>query len=154
MAIFDYTKAYTLFAARCYAYPSFPVNARRLAPSRSRLPHSGPSSPHRSKDAVKEVKVVMSDKIVKVALPMGTVSIGTYPLSPRPATLRGTTLGMVDNSKAGSDVFLRVMGNVLTSQYGVSEVIHFRKPGSTVPLARASLHSLMRCGAIISGVGD
>ena len=50
-----------------------------------------------------------------------------WSLSPRPADLRGKRIGLLDNSKANSDVILRGIAALLNDEYEFAEVIYLRK---------------------------
>jgi hypothetical protein len=73
----------------------------------------------------------------------------------RLATLEGTTLALLNNSKANADVFLDELAGVLRARYGVNEVIFAGKPSSSKIASRALLDDLaVRAHGIITGIGD
>ena len=47
----------------------------------------------------------------------------TYSLAPRLATLQGTTLGLIDNHKRNTNVYLEELGRLLQAHYGVARVV-------------------------------
>lgn len=77
------------------------------------------------------------------------------PLAPRPRTLDGLTVGLLDSSKRNSDILLAEIGSALKARYGAREVMQRAKPTFTVP-APADLVDEMaaRCHVIVTGVGD
>lgn len=91
---------------------------------------------------------------VKVAIPIGDVNESLYSLSRRPNSLKGATIGMVDNKKPGSAVLLNMIGELLIAQHGISDIVTVRKPSSVVPVSETAQRDLARCHAIICGVGD
>jgi hypothetical protein len=78
--------------------------------------------------------------------------------TPRPApplaSLRGATLGFVDNAKIGTERFLDHLEALLKARHGVREVIRRRKPDSSRPAPRAVLAELAGADAVVSAVGD
>ena len=73
---------------------------------------------------------------------------------PRPRSLEGTVVGLVDNARTNSDRFMRVMGGLLEKS-GVGGVVIRRKPNPSVPLPDETLDELLkRCGVVVHGVAD
>jgi len=72
---------------------------------------------------------------------------------PRPASLEGLTVGLLDISKARGDVFLDRLEELLAGR-GI-EVLRFRKPTFTKP-APADLRREIgtRCHAVVEALAD
>ena len=72
----------------------------------------------------------------------------------RLASLAGRTIGLLDNGKFHVRELLDHVEEMLRSQYGVAQVLRFRKPDASRPAPPAVLADMQRCEAIISAVGD
>jgi|TARA_B110000014_G_C19680059_1_gene356753 hypothetical protein len=76
-------------------------------------------------------------------------------LSPRPVDLRGKRLGLLDNSKANSDVILNTVADILNEQYEFADVFYVKKHSACLPPVPEILADLHRnCDIVIAGVGD
>ena len=53
--------------------------------------------------------------------------------APRPIDLRGKRLGLLDNSKANSDVILRLIAEVLNEKFELTDILYAQKHSSSVP---------------------
>jgi len=75
--------------------------------------------------------------------------------APRPASLTGKVIGILDNGKTKSDLLLREIQNLLRSEAGVAEVIMVRKASAYRPAPDEQLDDLARrADAVIAGIGD
>ena len=76
-------------------------------------------------------------------------------LAPRPIDLRGKRLGLLDNSKANSDVILRMIAEILDEKYEFTEIFYAQKHSSSLPPKPEILADLHRnADIVIAGVGD
>ena len=76
-------------------------------------------------------------------------------LAKRLPSLKGTTIGLVDNTKHNSDLFLKVIGEALLERYGVSEVVSVRKANANTPAPPELLDQITsRCDGVIHAVAD
>jgi len=75
-------------------------------------------------------------------------------LAPPLAALAGTTIGMIDNAKIGTERFFDHVESILRSRYGVREFVRRRKPDSSRPVPEEMLGELSGADAILSAVGD
>ncbi|MBI2525942.1 MAG: hypothetical protein HYV93_08155 [Candidatus Rokubacteria bacterium] len=75
-------------------------------------------------------------------------------LAPPLASLRGATVGFIDNAKIGTARFFDHLEALLRERDGVREVIRRRKPDSSRPAPREMLAELSAADAIVSAVGD
>ena len=72
---------------------------------------------------------------------------------PRPSSLEGLTVGLLDISKPRGDVFLDRLEELLTAR-GV-EVLRFRKPTFTKPAPADLRHEIaVRCDAVVEALAD
>ena len=78
---------------------------------------------------------------------------GHRPRAPRPASLNGLTIGLLDIAKARGDVFLGRVAELLAVR-GL-RVAHFRKPTYTKPApADLRVEIRTRCDAVIEALAD
>ena len=76
-------------------------------------------------------------------------------LAPRPVTLSGKRLGVLDNSKANSDVILRTIAKTLNEQYEFSDIFYIKKHSASLPPSPEVMSELHRhVDVVITGVGD
>jgi len=76
-------------------------------------------------------------------------------LSPRPSSLQGKRLGLLDNSKANAEVILKAIARILDEEYEFSEVFYIKKHSASLPPHPEVLEELHRnCDMVIAGVGD
>ena len=76
-------------------------------------------------------------------------------LVPRPTDLRGKRLGLLDNSKANSDVILRAIAAILNERYEFSEIFYTKKHSASLPPRPEILADHHRnADIVIAGVGD
>ena len=72
----------------------------------------------------------------------------------RLVSLQGRTIGLLDNGKFHARELLDHVEGMLRSQYGVAQVLRFRKPDASRPAPPAVIADMQRCEAVISAVGD
>jgi hypothetical protein len=75
-------------------------------------------------------------------------------MAPPLASLEGAVIGLLDNAKIGTARFYDHLEEILTSRFGVREVIRRRKPDASRPAPPEMLGALGAADAIISGIGD
>ena len=79
----------------------------------------------------------------------------SYQLAPRLATLEGARIGLIDNRKRHSDVFLARLQELLRDRYGVAGFEYYTKVGASVPTPDAVMADMTRnCDAVIHAVAD
>ncbi len=75
--------------------------------------------------------------------------------APRPKSIRGLRLGLVDNTKHNSDRLLLRIAALLESDYGAkSHVIRRKHSSGAAPHAEIIAEFKANCDAIVAGVGD
>jgi len=76
-------------------------------------------------------------------------------LAPRPATLRGLRIGLVDNTKFNSDTLLRKVAERLASRHGMQVTVTNRKRSPSHEIDEAGIKALRaQADLVISGIGD
>ena len=73
----------------------------------------------------------------------------------RLSALDGMTLGLIDNRKRNANVYLEELARVLRDDYGVSDVVTYRKASQSMPTPPEVLDDMAaKCDAIIHAVAD
>jgi hypothetical protein len=76
-------------------------------------------------------------------------------LSPRPATLRGATLGLLDNGKPNGAVLLGEVGRQLSERFDLREVRTYTKGYFGTPVEQTQTQRIRdECDAVVAGIGD
>ncbi len=96
----------------------------------------------------------MQDEIL-VFDPVANVRV-TSLRAPKPlVTLRGLTVGVIDNTKPNFDVLAKELCRVLQRDYAVERVIYKVKHAPSVPATVVSYDELAKtCGLVFTGSGD
>lgn len=91
--------------------------------------------------------------MIELLDPTGEAEPGSRPRAPRPASLDGLTIGLLDIAKMRGDVFLDRIAELISAR-GL-RVARFRKPTYTKP-APANLRGEIRarCHAVIEALAD
>lgn len=75
--------------------------------------------------------------------------------APRPASLRGATIGLLDNTKQNADTFLAEVGALLLERYGAAGVVPLTKTAFALPASDELAEQIVRrCDVLVTGVGD
>jgi len=75
--------------------------------------------------------------------------------APRPASLEGKRVGLIENTKFNSDRLLAKIGHILKAEYGAAETRMWRKHNSSVPAHQEIIEELKRtCDVMVAGIGD
>jgi hypothetical protein len=70
-------------------------------------------------------------------------------------TLKGKTVGFIDNSKPNFDHLADDLAELLVARHGVASVIRHRKLSASIPAAESVLEEIARqCDLVIAGSGD
>jgi len=76
-------------------------------------------------------------------------------LAPRPQSLKGLTVGLLDNTKPNGAVILRAVGRELQERYGVREIRMFRKGYFGTPVEESVVQqTLHNCDFAVAAIGD
>jgi hypothetical protein len=74
--------------------------------------------------------------------------------APRPETLAGARVALLDISKPKGREFLDTVERLLVDEHGVAEVVRLRKPTFTRPAPPEVLSEAERCGAVLVALAD
>ncbi len=75
--------------------------------------------------------------------------------APRPKSLAGLRVGLVDNSKHNSDQLLMRIAGLLESDYGAKAHVMRRKISAGVPASPEIIAEFKNaCDVVVAGVGD
>jgi len=75
--------------------------------------------------------------------------------APRPGSLAGKRVGLVENTKFNSDRLLQKIGDLLRAEHGAGETRMWRKHNSSVPAHDAIIQELRAtCDVMVAGIGD
>ncbi len=86
--------------------------------------------------------------------PTSEEAVTTSHRAPRPSSLAGCTVGLLDNGKLRVHELLNALETLLRIEHGVAEVVRFTKPDASRPMPPEVLAALHACDAVIAGVGD
>jgi hypothetical protein len=74
---------------------------------------------------------------------------------PRPKSLKGLRIGLVDNTKHNSDQLLMRIAGILEKEHGAkSHVIRKKKSAGSAPSPEMIAEYKQNCDVIVAGVGD
>jgi hypothetical protein len=75
--------------------------------------------------------------------------------APRPESLEGKRVALIENTKFNSDRILQKIGEILKSEYGVREVRMWRKRNASVPAHEEIIEEVKKtCDLMVAGIGD
>lgn len=89
---------------------------------------------------------------LQVHVPTGAVDTTPKRLAQRLENVRGMRIGILDNHKEFADLVLRGIVDALKRNYGVAEVVLWRKNYLGIPSPFAQ-EMAATCDAVINGVG-
>jgi hypothetical protein len=74
---------------------------------------------------------------------------------PRPTSLRGKRVALIENTKFNSDRLLARIGDVLKEEYGVAEWKMYRKHNAGVPAHQEIIEAIKTSAdVVVAGIGD
>lgn len=94
-------------------------------------------------------------RAMEILDPVGSSAAATRTGAPRPASLQGAVIGVLDNSKPNARVLLEGVARALAAKLGAAEVRVWRKPGASIGATRAVLDEMAaHCGAVLTASAD
>ena len=92
---------------------------------------------------------------VQILDPTTEVNPRRIAYAPRPGTLEGLTIGLVDNTKHNSDQLLIRIAKILEDKHGAkAHVIRRKKSSGAAPHSEIIEEYKASCDLIVAGVGD
>ena len=92
---------------------------------------------------------------IKIFDPTTSVEEKKIEFVPRPKSLRGLRIGLVDNRKYNSDKLLIKIADILEKEYHAEAHIILKKHNAGVPAHREIIDEIASgCDVVIAGVGD
>jgi hypothetical protein len=78
-----------------------------------------------------------------------------FDMAPRPGSLKGLTLGLIDNGKRNSDYMLKEIGRRLKDLYGFRGEVHLKKPSPSHAVSEDAARELAeKAQVVLAGIGD
>lgn len=75
--------------------------------------------------------------------------------APRPATLEGKRVALIENTKFNSDRLLQKIGDILVREYGAAGTRMWRKRNSSVPAHEEIIEEVRQASEVmVAGIGD
>ena len=75
--------------------------------------------------------------------------------APRPGSLEGKRVALIENTKYNSDKLLGKIGDILVTEYGAAGTRMFRKKNSSVPAHEEVIQEVRStCDVMVAGIGD
>ena len=75
--------------------------------------------------------------------------------APRPGSLTGKRVALIENTKYNSDRLLQKIGDILVADYGAAEARMWRKHNASVPAHEEIVEELRAsCDVMVAGIGD
>ncbi len=79
----------------------------------------------------------------------------TIAWAPRPSSLEGQRVALIENTKFNSDRLLQKIGDLLVREHGAAGTRMFRKKNSSVPAHDEIIEEVRRtCDVMVAGIGD
>jgi len=76
-------------------------------------------------------------------------------IAPRPTSLKGLRLGLVDNTKFNSDTLLHKLAARLATRHGITVALTSRKRSPSHEIDEAAVKTLRaQADLVVSGIGD
>jgi hypothetical protein len=87
--------------------------------------------------------------------PVGSTQAMSRALAPRPASLQGGVIGVLDNSKPNARVLLEGVARALAARVGARDVRVWRKPGASIGASAPVLDEIAaHCEAVLTASAD
>lgn len=75
--------------------------------------------------------------------------------APRPASLEGKVVGLLDNGKTRSDRLMQAIGDLLVREHGAARLVAVKKPSPYRPAPAELLEALANeADLVVTGIGD
>ena len=74
--------------------------------------------------------------------------------APRPASLKGKTIGIISNGKEGTAGYFAHLDRMLREEFGVADIVFRRKSNYSAPADGHIVDEIKNWQAVVTGVGD
>jgi hypothetical protein len=75
--------------------------------------------------------------------------------APRPDSLTGKRVALIENTKFNSDRLLQKIGDLLVQEYGAASAQMWRKRNASVPAHEQIVEEVRKtCDVVVAGIGD
>ncbi|HEY7366484.1 MAG TPA: hypothetical protein VIE37_20485 [Methylomirabilota bacterium] len=75
--------------------------------------------------------------------------------APRPGSLTGKRVALIENTKFNSDRLLQKIGDIMVREYGAASTRMWRKKNASVPAHEEIIAEVRRtCDVVVAGIGD
>ena len=74
--------------------------------------------------------------------------------APRPASLKGKTIGFISNGKEGTQGYFAHLDRMLREEFGVADIVFRRKSNYSAPADAHIVDEIKNWQAVVTGVGD
>jgi hypothetical protein len=91
---------------------------------------------------------------MRMVNPMNEIAPHSAVAAPRLAKLEGKTIGLLDISKPGGNIFLDRLEQKLRAEQRVADVIRVMKPTFAKPAPAATIEKIRHVDAVIEGLAD
>ena len=93
--------------------------------------------------------------MIELLDPTTEAATQTIAYVPRPASLEGKRVALIENTKFNSDRLLQKIGEILTTEYGAAEARMWRKRNASVPAHEEIIEEVKKtCDVVVAGIGD
>lgn len=93
--------------------------------------------------------------MIEVLDPTVEATVQSLTWAPRPSTLGGKRVALIENTKYNSDRLLQKIGDLLVREYGAAGTRMFRKRNASVPAHEEIIEEVRRtCDVMVAGIGD
>ena len=92
--------------------------------------------------------------MIRVLDPTNEMKAAGIEPAPRPASLKGKTVGFISNGKEGTKGYFTHVERLLREELGVASVVWRTKSNYSAPADRHIVDEIARWQAVVTGVGD
>lgn len=93
--------------------------------------------------------------MIEILDPTTEAATQTIAYAPRPGSLTGKRIALIENTKFNSDRLLQKIGEILKTEYGAAETRMWRKRNSSVPAHQEIIEEIKTTSdVVVAGVGD
>ncbi|HZS34818.1 MAG TPA: hypothetical protein VFC42_15750 [Methylomirabilota bacterium] len=93
--------------------------------------------------------------MIEILDPTVEIAARSIAFVPRPASLAGKRVGLIENTKFNSDRLLQKIGDILQAEYGAAGTRMWRKRNASVPAHEEIVRELREsCDVMVAGIGD